>query len=374
MTPKIDIPLPAAAACGTDIQRSGLGRPPPAPAARPIAASPAALRPPSREAVPSSRQVSPAGPLPSSADSTSAPRAIVRAPDLAPHALPTDVCPARRIVRDLRPRARVLTLASGKGGVGKTNLAVNLAIALAGAGRRVLLIDADLGLANVDLVLGRRPMGDLAHVLAGRMPLGRIVQEGPAGIHWIPGASHMPAVSAMDEPRREALLDGLTALERAHDFLLLDTPAGIGRGVLHLAQQADELLLVTTPEPTAMMDAYALLKAVAASGTEAIGAVRLIVNMVTHRQDARRVHARLQEAAKRFLGIEVGLLGHVFCDGHVGRAVQKREPLLVAYPHSQASWCMKRLAAGILEGSEGCWQGRFAFFRRLANLFARGSR
>jgi len=279
-------------------------------------------------------------------------------------------------VRDLRPRARVLTLASGKGGVGKTNLAVNLAIALAGAGRRVLLVDADVGLANVDLVLGRsrRAGSDLAHVLAGRMPLERIVQEGPAGIHWIPGASHMPAVSAMDEPRREALLDGLTTLERSHDFLLLDTPAGIGRGVLHLAQQADELLLVTTPEPTAMMDAYALLKAVAASGTEAIGAVRLIVNMVTHRQDARRVHARLQETAKRFLGIEVGLLGHVFCDGHVGRAVQKREPLLVAYPHSQASWCVKRLAAGILEGSKGCWQGRFAFFRRLANLFARGSR
>ncbi|GAF88056.1 unnamed protein product, partial [marine sediment metagenome] len=117
MTPKIDIPLPAAAACGTDTQRCGLGRPPPAPAARPIAASPAALRPPSRETVPSSRQVSPAGPLPSSADSTSAPQAIVRAPDPAPHAPPTDVCPANRIVRDLRPRARVLTLASGKGGV-----------------------------------------------------------------------------------------------------------------------------------------------------------------------------------------------------------------------------------------------------------------
>ena len=277
-------------------------------------------------------------------------------------------------MRDLRPRARVLTLASGKGGVGKTNLAVNLAIALAGAGRRVRLVDADLGLANVDLVLGRRPTGDLAHVLAGRMPLRQIVQEGPAGIHWIPGASHMPAVSAVDEPRREALLDGLTTLERTHDFLLLDTPAGIGRGVLHPARQADELLLVTTPEPTAMMDAYALLKAVTASGTEAIGPVRLIVNMVTHRQDARRVHGRLQEAAKRFLGVEVGLLGHVFCDGHVGRAVQQREPLLVAYPHSQASWCMKHLAAGILEGSEGCWQGRFAFFRRLANLFARGSR
>ncbi len=375
MTPDIAIPLPAAAG-GTDTQRSGLGLTPPALAARPTATPPAALRRPSREVVPSSRQVSPAAPLPLSDEAASAPGALGYAPDAASHAAVTGISPARRIVRDLRPRARVLALASGKGGVGKTNLAANLAIALAGAGRRVLLVDADLGLANVDLVLGRsrRAGTDLAHVLAGRMPLERIVQEGPAGIHWIPGASHMPAVSAVDEPRREALLDGLTTLEQVHDFLLLDTPAGIGRGVLHLARQADELLLVTTPEPPAMMDAYALLKAATASGTRPIGAVRLIVNMVTHRQDARRVHGRLHEAARRFLGVEVGLLGHVFCDGHVGRAVQKREPLLVAYPHSQASWCVKRLAAGILEGSEGCWPGRFAFFRRVANLFARGSR
>jgi len=274
-------------------------------------------------------------------------------------------------VRDLRPRARVLAVASGKGGVGKTNLAVNLAIALAGAGRRVLLVDADLGLANVDLMLGQsRPAGsDLAHVLAGRVPLEQIVQEGPAAIHWIPGASHIPEVAAVDDRRREALLDGLTALERVHDFLLLDTPAGIGGGVLHLARQADEVLLVTTPEPPAMMDAYALLKALRASATGPIGPVRLIVNMVTHRHDARRVHERIHEAATRFLGIDVSLLGHVFCDGHVGRAVQKREPLLLAHPHSQAAWCVKRLAAAILEGSDAPGQGRFAFFRRLANLF-----
>jgi len=364
-----------------------LGRAPAAPVPAPIAtrptwpaaptvSMPVALRPPSPEPVPLTRRVSPAGPLPSPGDPPPPPGAIVHTPHLAADTPPADESPARRIVRDLRPRARVLAVASGKGGVGKTNLAVNLALALAGAGRRVLLVDADLGLANVDLVLGQpRPAGsDLAHVLAGRVPLERIVQEGPAGIHWIPGASHVPQVAAVDDPRREALLDGLTALERVHDFLLLDTPAGIGGGVLHLARQADEVLLVTTPEPPAMMDAYALLKAVRASATEPIGPVRLIVNMVTHRHDARRVHERLREAATRFLGIDVGLLGYVFCDGHVGRAVQKREPLMLAYPHSQASWCVKRLAGAILEGSDASGQGGFAFFRRLANLFGGGSR
>jgi flagellar biosynthesis protein FlhG len=276
----------------------------------------------------------------------------------------------KRIVRDLRQRARVVAIVSGKGGVGKTSLAVNLAIGLATLGRRVLLVDADLGLANVDLVLGQRPRGDLGHVLAGRLPLEEIVQEGPAGIRWIPGASHMPAISRIGQRRRETMLEGLTALENRHDFLLLDAPAGIGQGVLHLARQADELLLVTTPEPTAMMDAYTLLKAASAVRAESLGRVRLVVNLVGRRDDAERVHRRIAETAARFLGLEVGLLGYVFCDGHVGRAVQRQEPLLLAYPHSQAAWCVKQLAAALLEGSDGPAAGRFAFFRRLANLLA----
>ena len=300
-----------------------------------------------------------------SARPSAAPAAI--APRPAPAAGQAE--PVRRIVRDLRPRARVLAIVSGKGGVGKTNLAVNLGIALSTAGRRVLLVDTDLGLANVDLVLGQRPRADLGHVLAGRLGLEDIVQEGPAGIRWIPGASHMPAISRISEKRREALIDGLTALETQHDFVLLDAPAGIGQGVLHLARQADELLLVTTPEPTAVMDAYALLKAVAATRTEAIGQVRLIVNMVAHRRDGQRVHARIAETADRFLGLSVGMLGSVFCDGHVGKAVQRQEPLLLAFPHSQAAWCIKQLSRAILEGLEAPPRGHFAFFKRLANLF-----
>jgi flagellar biosynthesis protein FlhG len=276
----------------------------------------------------------------------------------------------KRIVRDLRSRARVIAIVSGKGGVGKTNVAVNLAIALAAAGRRVLLVDADLGLANVDLVLGQRPHGDLGHVLSGKIALGDVIQEGPAGIRWIPGARHMPAMARIGERRREALLERLTALETQHDYLLLDAPAGIGQGVLHLARQADELVLVTTPEPTAMMDAYALLKAAAASGPDAIGRVRLVVNMVGRQQQADEVHRRIAQTAARFLRLDVGLLGYVFCDGHVSRAVQRQQPLLLAYPHSQAAWCMKRLATALAEAREAPLASRFAFFRRLANLFA----
>ncbi len=376
--------------------------PAPSPAARPDAAKPDAARP---DAAPADAARTPEKPdgaasawptgAPASASPAAPPKASpARAPGGAARAvqaagagaIPATPVPTRqaegraavpgvaqRLARDVRPRARVLTLASGKGGVGKTSLAVNLAIGLAAHGKRVLLVDCDIGLANTDLLIGQRPRGDLGHVLAGRLPLEAIVQEGPAGIRWIPGASYMPAIGSIDERQREALLDALSALESQHDFVLLDAPAGIGSGVLALARQADELVLVTTPEPTAIMDAYVTLKAAAAPGADAIGQVRLIVNLAAHRRDADRVHRRIDEVARRFLGIPVGLLGYVFCDGHVGRAVLRQEPLLLAYPHSQAAWCVKRLAGAILEQSGPVLAARPGFFRRVANFFRRSA-
>ncbi len=319
------------------------------------------------------------GPTCSGGTTSAAFRAAPPAPSAAPPtpasggpALPMTAAtwnPPNQIVRDLRPRARVLAVASGKGGVGKTNLAVNIAIDLSAAGRRVLLLDADIGLANVDLILGQRPTGHLGHVLAGRLTPQAAVHEGPAGIRWVPGASN-PAMRPVPETeRRAAVLNALSALEQDHDFLILDLPAGIGSGVIPLACQADDLVLVTTPEAPAVMDAYALLKAMAATGRQASGPVRLVVNMVTHRREAARVHRRLSATAERFLGIDIDLLGHVFCDGHVGRAVQKQQPLALAYPHSQAAWCIKRVASALLDGSESLPGRGCGFLRRLANLF-----
>jgi len=335
----------------------------------------------------------------------------------APHAQMAvpDGLAAGRIVRDLRPRARLLAVASGKGGVGKTNLAVNLAIALAAAGQRVLLVDADAGLANVDLLLGQRPRRHLGHVLAGLAPLKAVVHEGPANIRWVPGAplptgrgadtpggvygASGSAKGGMGQPSRAgerayrmsgpagygmvaAILDGLAALESQHDFVIVDLPAGLGADVCWFARQADELLLVTTPEPPAMMDAYALLKSVVLAdggdggpaGQPFAGRVGLIVNLIGHRREAGRTHSRLRAAARRFLGLDVRLLGHVFCDGHVGRAVQKQQPVVLAYPHSQAAWCVKRIARAVLDGSPRPSGRRFAFLKRLAKVLAGSDR
>ena len=296
------------------------------------------------------------------------PESAPQVPETAPSPLPAP-SPLARIVRDVRPRGRVAAVASGKGGVGKTNVAVNVAIGLALAGRRVLLLDADVGLANVDLVLGRRPKTHLGHVLAGHADLASVVQEGPAGIRWVPGAAHLSAPAQADAPLRAEVVAGLAALEEAHDVLILDLPSGIGPGVLGQVRQADEVVLVTTPEPPAVMDAYGLLKAAVGGASEPLGRVGLVVNLVSHRRDARRVHERLRATAGRFLGIDIAFLGHVFCDGHVGRAVQKQEPLALAYPHSQAAWCLKRVAAALLDGSPPPTGPRGPLLRRLANLF-----
>jgi len=218
------------------------------------------------------------------------------------------------------------------------------------------------------------------------MTLADAVQEGPAGIAWIPGASQMPALARISQKRRDAVLRGLSDLEAQHDLIVLDAPAGIGSGVLALARQADELLLVTTPEPTSLVDAYALLKAAAASrargpngaseppqdAAPGLGPIHLVVNMVSHRRDVQRVHARLREAAERFLGLPVGLLGYVFCDGHVGRAVHRQEPLLLAYPHSQAAWCIKRLVSAVLEGPQAQTRTPLGFFHRIVNRLVAG--
>ncbi len=305
------------------------------------------------------------------------PPATVRAAD--PPSPAADPAPAGvradRLVRDMRPCGRVVAVASGKGGVGKTNVAVNVAIGLAEAGRRVLLVDADVGLANVDLVLGRRPRAHLGHVLTGRAALETVVQDGPAGVHWVAGASHLSDPSAGDDRARSALADGLAAMERAHDFVILDLPAGIGPAVLPMVREADEVLLVTTPEPPAVMDAYTLLKAAQTGAPAPLGRVGLVVNMVSHRRDGPQVHERLQATADRFLGVRIDLLGHVFCDGHVGRAVRKQQPLALAYPHSQAAWCLKRVSGALLDASAAPSRApRGKFLRRLANLFGGSAR
>lgn len=243
--------------------------------------------------------------------------------------------------------ARSLVLTSGKGGVGTSNLALNLAIALGEYGQRVVLVDADLGLANIDLLCGLTPENDLGNVLAGDCSLAEAVVTGPGDVRIVPGAhGTRTLVDALgDGPTR--LVADLAGLEAGADFLLIDAGSGLGPGVATWAAAADQVVIVTTPEPTSLADAHA-----------AIGRfrrlvvpprMRAVVNQAASASEALDVLDRLSASSRQFLGTVVAGLGHVRSDPHVPQAVRMRRPFVVAYPNCVASRGVRRLARALIE-------------------------
>ena len=267
------------------------------------------------------------------------------------------------------PRARSIVLTSGKGGVGTSNLALNLAIALGGQGERVVLVDADLGLANIDLLCGLAPPSDLGDVLAGGRPLAEAVVAGPAGIRIIPGAhGSRTLVEALgDAPGR--LLEGLAGLEEEADFLIVDAGSGLGPAIATLAAAADEVAVVTTPEPTSVADAHAAIRRLQRlAGSPALGAV---VSQARSAAEAVEVLGRLSASSRQFFGAVVEGLGFVRSDPHVPLAVRSRQPYATAYPASAASRDVRRLARALaLRDTRPPRPGRPGFFAALAARWA----
>ncbi len=249
--------------------------------------------------------------------------------------------------------APIVAIASGKGGVGKSSIAVNLAIALSRASVRTTLLDGDLGLANADVLCGVSSRGDLADVVAGRKAVEDILVRAPGGFTLAPGAAGVASMADLDDRAARRLLDAVERLARGADVLALDCGAGIGRGALSLFGSADLGLIVTTPEPTAITDAYALLKCAAAGGDGvrpmALARARLVVNQARSREEALAVHARVSAVAARFLGAPIALAGWVPSDPAVGRAVRARQPFMISAPGSGAARGIDALAVVVRE-------------------------
>lgn len=243
--------------------------------------------------------------------------------------------------------AMTIAVASGKGGVGKSNVCVNLAAALARRALRVTLVDGDLGLANADVlcnVVARRHLG---HVVEGRCALEEVGIDTPGGFRLIPGAGGVAALADLPERDLRALLSSLGRLERASDVLLIDCGAGAGRAVLSFLSATDASLIVTTPEPTALADAYALIKLLHAEGHASLD-LAVAINMAASPDDGRRAHARLNQVAERFLGRSTPLAGIIPWDQHVGAAVRARHPFVLAHPSCPASRAIVDLAATLV--------------------------
>lgn len=237
---------------------------------------------------------------------------------------------------------RVIAVTSGKGGVGKTNVAVNLAIRLSKMGRRVVLLDADLGTANADVLCNLSPVLTLAHVVAGRAELAAVMVDGPGGFRLIPGASGLAQMAALSTAERERLMLQMRELENEADVILIDTGAGVGPNVLGFAVAADQVLVVTTPEPPAVTDAYAVIKTLWRQRPEVD--VRVLVNQVASAAEAKDVFSRLEAVSRRFLSLELRYAGHIVSDPQVGLSVRRRVPFTIDVPASPAGACLSELA------------------------------
>ncbi len=273
----------------------------------------------------------------------------------------------REFVRKNRSIARVLAVTSGKGGAGKTTVSVNLAIALAAQRRRVVVLDGDLGLANVEVLMGLNSLYNLQHVIEGEKSITEILVKGPGGIEVVPGSSGLAKMADLGPVGRQNLLDSLKDLQEKSDFIIIDTMAGIGRNAVSFAAAADEILLVTTPEPSAVVDGYAMVKAIHAQRDDAV--FRLIVNMVSSRQQAAAVTANLSQVAQQYLGCNLASLGYIVRDPHVAQGVMQTRPFLLQFPNAPASCCIREIAARIIHQQIEAQRNQAGFFRRFAQTF-----
>lgn len=237
---------------------------------------------------------------------------------------------------------QIYSITSGKGGVGKTSLVCNMALHFGAQGKKVLLIDADLGLANVDIMMGLKPQANLADLFAGEADLESLLIEGPPNVTILPASSGVREMTVLSDDQIMHFLSEVNTLERSFDIVLIDTGAGIGKNVLYFNAAAQNVIVVTTPEPTSVTDAYATMKVL--HNTHMIKRFRLIVNRVKSRKQALKTYSWFTNVADQFLkDVSIDYLGHVQQDGMVSEAVMERMLLLDGHPDSEAAQCIRNL-------------------------------
>lgn len=281
----------------------------------------------------------------------------------------------RKIVRQQQiqtPRhlSRVITVTSGKGGVGKSSISVNLAIALSRLGKRVVILDADFGLANVEIMLGIRPLYNLADLMFNGKNLSDIITKGPENIGFISGGSGIQELTSLTKDQIIYLIHKLVELDQSTDIIIVDTGAGITDSVLEFVAASSEVLLVATPEPTSITDAYALLKTLSKksnfSGNDTI--IKMIANRVTPEENAKEIYEKLSLVASKFLTLKLEYLGHIPMDSSVSKAVIRQRPVISAYPNSGFSKIITGFAHQLCETEPDIDSGKKGIAQLFSNL------
>ena len=251
---------------------------------------------------------------------------------------------------DAQDGTRVIAITSGKGGVGKTNLAVNLAVALQLSGQKVLLIDADIGMANCNLLMGSVANRSLLDLLENDVKLEDVVEEGAAGVKYISGIAGVESVLGVNHRAKKKLYKKLGDCSDFADIIIIDTGAGLNRNVIEFVLAATEVLLITTPEPTALADAYAVIKAYSTCTDRRN--IKLVVNRINDEEECLEAVEKINQTTEKFLGVSVDCLGYIFEDRAVIEAVHNQEPFVLTSKKSSASRCIFEIAKSLLTGEK----------------------
>lgn len=269
-----------------------------------------------------------------------------------------------------KPGSRVITITSGKGGVGKTNFTVNLGIKFSQMGLRVVIIDADLGLSNVDVVMGKMSKYNLSDVINSNKDILEILEEGPNGVKFISGGSGVQELVKLNKTQLVDLLMKLGKLDEEADVILIDTGAGLSENVISFVHAAREVILVTTPEPTSITDAYALIKTI--THKDKMKNIKVVVNRADNAAEAFNILDKLNVVTQKFLGVKLQKLGYILNDANVIKAVKIQQPFIISFSRSEASKNLSEIALTLMENKElntTTASGIKTFINKLTNLF-----
>lgn len=270
-------------------------------------------------------------------------------------------------------KSRVITITSGKGGVGKSNFTANLAIQLQRTDRKVVIIDADLGLANIEVIFGIVPQFNLTDVIYGRKSIAEIMTPGPLGINFISGGSGIQDLIHLNSQQLSNFISNLSLLDEYADIILIDTGAGLTDSVINFSKAADEIILVTTPEPTSVTDAYSLIKVLCKNNL--IPNIKLLVNRVEDDEEGKEIFNKLYRVSKKFLNIEINELGYLPYDKNLIKSVKLQEPVCISFPNSEISRAFRKISYKITEDEpqEEMNSGFTSFVKRLMHVFERNN-